>query len=387
VSGRPVAIYAGYLVRCPLGGYAWQTIHYLRGLRDAGVDVWFWEDTRHTWHAYDPICREVGDDYENGVRLAGELLASHGFGDRWVFHDAARDRWAGAGFEASRALLADASILINAAGVHRFEPSERAGKTNVYVDMDPAYTQLRVAGGDRALAEMLAEHRVHFTFGESIGTRRCRIPTAGIEWRPTRQPIALDLWPVTPIPMDAPFTTIGTWESHERDVAFEGERYSWSKREEWTAIMGLPAATRLPFTIAMEVRSHADRARLEAADWRVRDPIAISVDPAAYQRFLRESRAEFTTAKDVNVRLASGWFSDRAACYLASGRPVVTQDTGFGEALPVGEGLLSYRTFAEAIAAVRAVAADPERHAAAARAIAEEHFAAERVIEALLAPL
>jgi hypothetical protein len=387
VSARPVAIYAGYLMRCPLAGYVFQTVHYLRALRDAGIDVWFWEDTRHTWHAFDPIRRESGDAYENGVRLAGEALALAGFADRWVFHDAGRDRWSGAGREAARELLAEASILINAGGVHRFTDAERVGKTCVYIDMDPAYTQLRVAGGDRALADLLAEHAVHFTFGENIGTDRSPIPSVGIEWRATRQPVALDLWPATPIDAAAPFTTIGTWESPERDVSFRGERYSWSKRDEWRAIADLPSATGEPFTVAMEVRGAGDRAELGAAGWQVVDPIAVSADPSAYQAFVRGSRGEFTTAKDVNVRLRSGWFSDRSACYLAMGRPVITQDTGFGDVLPVGEGLLAYRTLADAVAAVEAVRAEPERHARGARAVAERCFAAPRVAEGLLAPL
>src|SRR5581483_9534512 len=181
VSGRPIAIYAGYLVRCPIGGYLWQVVHYLRGLRDAGVDVWFWEDTRHTWQAYDPIARSDGADYDAGIRIAGETLASVGFADRWIFHDSIHDRSAGAGRDAARWLFANARILINAAGVHRFSAEERAGKTCIYVDMDPAYTQLRVAGGDRLLAEMLAEHDLHFTFGENIGTDRSRIPTGGFD--------------------------------------------------------------------------------------------------------------------------------------------------------------------------------------------------------------
>ncbi|HZR79815.1 MAG TPA: hypothetical protein VFD92_01875 [Candidatus Binatia bacterium] len=387
MSGRPIAIYAGYLVRCPIGGYLWQVVHYLRGLRDAGVDVWFWEDTRHTWQAYDPIARSVGADYDAGIRIAGETLASVGFADRWIFHDSIHDRSAGAGRDAARWLFANARILINAAGVHRFSAEERAGKTCIYVDMDPAYTQLRVAGGDRLLAEMLAEHDLHFTFGENIGTDRSRIPTGGFDWRPTRQPIALDLWPTSPIPAGAPFTTIGTWDSPERDVAFEGERYSWSKREEWAAVMELPRATGERFRLAMEVRDPADRARLEAAGWEISDPISISRDRFAYQDFLRTSRAEFTTAKDVNVRLRSAWFSDRSACYLATGRPVVTQDTAFGDVLPTGEGLFAYRTADEAAAALTTINNDPQRHSAAARGIAEQHFAAERVVTALLEPI
>jgi hypothetical protein len=382
-----VAIYAGYLVRFPLGGYAWQTVHYLRGLRDAGLDVWFYEDTRHAWEAYDPISRTSRAEYVTGLRLAGDVLERAGFGDRWVFFDAGRDRWGGAGREAARAIFADARILINAGGVHRFSSAERRGKTAIYLDMDPAYTQLRVAGGDRLLAEILDEHDVHFTFGENIGTPRSPIPAGGVEWRPTRQPIVLDFWPKTNVPEEGPLTTIGTWDSHERDVSFAGERYSWSKREEWSSIMELPRAAGEPFAIAMEIRDPLDRERLRAAGWDIRDPIEVSADPIAYQRFLRASRAEFTTAKDVNVRLRSGWFSDRSACYLACGRPVITQDTGFSDFLPLGEGLFTFRTLDEALAAVRTIASDPQHHGRSARRIADEHFASPRVVGDLLGAL
>ncbi len=387
MSAPTTAIFAGYLVRCPLGGYAWQMVHYLRALRDAGLDVWFWEDTRHTWQAYDPITRTSGADYTSGIALAGAILARSGFADRWVFHDAGRDERAGAGREAARELLASAKILINAAGVNRFEAAERRGKVNVFIDMDPAYTQLRVAGGDRLLGEILAEHDVHFTFGENIGTPRSPIPSAGITWRPTRQPVALDLWTPSPIEPQAPFTTIGTWDSPGRDVELDGVRYSWRKRDEWGKVMALPRETGERFVVAMEVREAADRARLAEAGWEVRDPIGISADAGAYQAFIAGSRAEFTTAKDVNVRLRSGWSSDRSACYLAAGRPVITQDTGFGDVLPVGEGLLAFRTLGEAADAVRAVAESPERHGAAARRIAVEHFDGRRVIGDLLAAL
>lgn len=384
---RPTAIYAGYLVRCPLGGYAWQAVHYVRGLLDEGLDVFFYEDTRHTWHAFDPVTRTMGDEVDNGVAAARAIFERAGLGDRWVFRDAARGRTHGLSEERRRALLADATILVNAGGVHRFDPAERRGKTCVYIDMDPAYTQLRVAGGDRSLAEMLADHQVHFTFGENIGTPRCPIPTSGIAWRPTRQPVVCGLWEPTEIPADAPFTTIGTWDSAGRDVEFEGERYSWRKRDEWQSVMGLPRATGQPFALAMEVRDERDRTQLVADGWELLDPISISADERRYAEFLRASRGEFTTAKDVNVRLRSGWFSDRSACYLAAGRPVVTQDTAFGDVLPTGEGLFSYRTPDEAAAAIAAIAADPDRQGRAARRIAREHFDAPRVLGELLAAL
>ncbi|MFM8412835.1 MAG: hypothetical protein ACKOCT_21495, partial [Alphaproteobacteria bacterium] len=284
MSSGPRTIYAGYFVRCPLGGYAWQAVHYVRGLLEAGADVVFYEDTRHTWQAYDPVARTLGDDYARGVERLADVFARAGLADRWVFHDSLRDRWHGLGRERTRELFSDARILVNAGGVHHFDEAERRGKTNVYVDMDPAYTQLRVAGGDERLRELLSEHQLHFTFGENIGTSRCPIPSGDFAWRPTRQPVVTSLWEESPVPETAPFTTIGTWNSQGRDVEFRGERYSWRKRDEWQAIMDLPSATGLPFAIAMEVGDEGDRTALDAAGWEVRDPIPISADDRAYAR-------------------------------------------------------------------------------------------------------
>lgn len=384
---RDRIVYAGYLVRCPLGGYAWQVLHYLTGLRALGWDVFFYEDTGHTEHAFDPE-RGLSDvDYGYGCRFVESFLGRHGFGDRWVFHDVRRDAYAGLDRDATEQLFREARVLINAGGVHRFAPERRQGKTCVYIDMDPAFTQLRLAGGDAQLDELLREHDRLFTFGENIGTARCTVPSGLLDWRPTRQPVALEYWPVEPLPDDAAFTTIGRWDSGGRDVELDGQLYTWRKRTEWQKLMDLPARTGARFDIAMDVHDPADRAQLVANGWQVRDPVALSADPDAYRRFIQGSAGEVSTAKDVNVRLRSGWFSDRSACYLAAGRPVIVQDTAFDDVLPTGEGLLSFRTLDEAVAAVTAVRADPARHGRAARAIAERYFAAPDVLSALLAQL
>ena len=384
---RDRVVYAGYLIRCPLGGYAWQVLHYLEGLRALGLDVWFYEDTGHVEEAFDPV-RGLSDvEYEYGCRFAAEFLGRHGFGDRWVFHDVRRDRHAGLDRDATDALLREARILINAGGVHRFTDEQRRGKTTVYIDMDPGFTQLRLAGGDAKLAELVGEHDRLFTYGENIGSGRCTIPAGPFDWRPTRQPVALAHWPVARPEPDAPFTTIGRWDSGGRDVEVEGQIYTWRKRTEWQKLMRLPRETGARFEIAMDVHDALDRAQLVANGWQVRDPVELSRDPDRYRAFIQASAGEVTTAKDVNVRLRSGWFSDRSACYLASGRPVVTQDTAFGDVLPTGEGLFAFRTLAEASAAVAAIRAAPERQSHAARRIAEDHFAAERVLAELLAAL
>jgi hypothetical protein len=377
-------VLAGYLVRNPLGGYAWQAAHYLLGLRALGHDAWFYEDTGHYAPAYNPVTNEFGEVYDHGVAAAGDFLRRLGLGDRWVFVDTTRGVEHGPGAGRAAALLREADLLVNLAGVNRIPPERRAGRSAVYVDIDPAYTQIKAAEGDALLRAILDEHAHLFTLGENIGTPRSPLPTGGYTWHPTRQPVALDLWDRAG-PPGAAYTTVGKWDSRGRDVTFAGETFHWRKRTEWLRCLDLPALTGATFEVAMDVDGvPGDVELLRAHGWRIAHPLAVSADPWRYREYLRGSRGEFTVAKDVNVRLRSGWFSDRAACYLAAGRPAVEQDTAFGDVLPLGPGLHAFRTEAEAAAAVRAIEADYERASRHAADVAREYFAADRVLAKLL---
>src|SRR5258705_2318201 len=204
-------------------------------------------------------------------------------------------------------------------------------------------------------------------------------------YKKTRQPVGLDLWPMAFDPGARYFTTIGNYRQDHSDVEYRGEVYRWSKHHEWEKFVDLPSRTAQPFRVALSVRRDDDLALLERHGWRIVSPHEMSLDVfGAYRRFIQGSRGEFTVGKDQNVRLRSGWFSERDACYLASGRPVVAQDTGFGCALPTGEGLFAVDSVEEAAEAVEAINADYPRHARAARTLAEEHFDARRVAERLL---
>jgi hypothetical protein len=382
----PRVVVAGYFVRYPLGGYAWQALHFLAGFRALGCEVFFYEDTAYYADAYVPGADAMQtSDYDYGVRAAAAFFGDHGFGGAWGFWDAGTDRHFGAGAERTRTALADADLFVNLAGVNRVPAERRPRAVSAYVDLDPAYTQLRLAQGDAGLAALVGEHAIHFTLGENIGTKACRIPDGGFRWQPIRQPIVAELWDPLPADLAAPFTTVGRWDATGRDVSFEGEVFGWRKRTEWFRFLDLPRTTGQRFCVAMDVASRPeDLARLHAAGWEVVDPLEVSRDPHAYRAFIRRSRGEFTVAKDVNVRLRSGWFSDRSACYLAAGRPVVNQDTGFDDQLPTGAGLFSFRSPADAAAACAAIAAEYPRHCRAARALALEYFAPARVLAALV---
>jgi hypothetical protein len=379
-------IFAGYLVRYPLGGYAWQMAHYLLGFRSLGHDVWFYEDTGelNCDFAYNPLTNEFAPAYEYGITATTNFFRKIGFEDRWVFFDIARGLKHGPGAHRIQTLLREADLLVSFGPVNRIPVELFHDRPAIFIDSDPIYLQLKLANEDRSLAAILDAHTHHFTFGENIGNAGSRLPTGGYTWQPTRQPIATELWENAGPPGLA-YTTVGTWDSKGRDVEYQGETFTWRKRTEWCRFLDLPNRTARTFELAMDVDSvPGDVELLTANGWHVIDPIQISIDPWRYRDYLRGSRAEFTIAKDMNVRLRSGWFSDRSACYLAAGKPVVTQDTAVGNILPIGRGLFVFQSMEDILMAIDTIESDYEQHSRAARDIAEEYFAAENVLRGLI---
>ena len=378
-------ILASYLVRFPVGGYAWQAAHYLLGLQSLGYDVWFYEDTDHYNLAYNPQTQEFAPSYNYGIKAAGTFLERIGFGDRWCFIDSVTGVKHGPGAALISDLMREAELVINIAGVNRIGTERRSGRRSIFIDLDPVYTQLRLVNGDETLRAILNEHSHLFTVGENIGSSYSAAPTAGFDWIPTRQPVMIELWENAGPPRRV-YTTVGKWDSQGRDIEYQGRTLTWRKRTEWQRYLALPRKTRHTFELAMDVESvPGDRELLTKHGWHIVDPICISADPWRYRDYLRGSRGEFTVAKDMNVRLKSGWFSDRAACYLAAGRPVVEQDTGFGHVLPLGPGLHAFNTIDEAAEALGMIERDFETASAHASEVAREYFAADRVLGSLLA--
>jgi hypothetical protein len=228
---------------------------------------------------------------------------------------------------------------------------------------------------------MLAAHDTHFTFGESVGTDTCSLPDAGVRWLPTRQPVVLDLWPE-----QAPgqsYRTITTWHNKAKELTWDGETYHWTKDREFRQVLDLPTRCPEAFALAVDV-DEATRRELTRHGWSITSSTQLSSDVASYQAFIAGSRGEFTVARDQYVRPRTGWFSDRSACYLAAGRPVITQDTGFGLLLPTGKGLFAFTDVDDVINAVTDIESDYAAHSRAAREIAAEYFAAETVLASLM---
>jgi hypothetical protein len=223
------------------------------------------------------------------------------------------------------------------------------------------------------------------TFGRLIGTRDSPLPTHGIDWIPTSQPISLEHWKSPPTTIRR-FTTIGKWEhAKDRSVEFAGRRYASSKAVEWEKLVDLPSKSRAwELRMAMEKMRTHDRRPFESAGWKFDDALAASRTPADYHGYISGSAGELTVVKQIYAGLPSGWFSDRSACYLAAGRPVVTQSSGFEKWLPTGEGLFNFDTIDEAAAALETISADYERHSLAAHRLARDYFDATIVLNALL---
>jgi hypothetical protein len=319
-----------------------------------------------------------------------------GMPDQWAFRLADRE---GACWGLSESGLADlyrsCDALLNIVGATDLREEHLRAPLRVYVQTDPATAELQLANGDEHTQTAFSHHQVIATYGENYGASDCGVPLNNIadKYRKTRQPIDLNLWPVTYDPEARYFTTIGNYRQSGNDVEYNGELYYWSKHHEWEKFLDLARRTDQDFELAMMPDDPADQERLLAHGWNLVRPLEMSLDIfGAYPDYFRRSRAEFTVAKDQNVRLRSGWFSERDVCYLASGKPVIAQDTGFANILPTGEGLFAFTTMEEAtmeeaLAAIDTINSDYQRHCKAARGIAEECFEAQSVARHLLADI
>ncbi|MFD2093548.1 glycosyltransferase [Blastococcus deserti] len=370
-------VVTGWVAPFPTPAYFWHSMGFLLGFRDLGHEVWFLEDSGdHPWgwdianDRPDPECRTGADVLDRQLRALG-------LGDRWTFRHIPSGRHHGMGADQVADVLADADVLVNVSLMTPMRGEYLQVPNRLAIDTDPVFTQVRIANGDPTLAQVPGTHTRLFTFG------RPPLPGQLHEWLPTRQAVSLRHWEVPPPPDRTCFSTITTWQAYE-PVVWEGRRYA-AKDVSWEEYLDLPAKVRHPLVVAMGGRGAKEgTATLSARGWHVRTGTAVSTSERAYRAFIEGSTGELSLAKHGYVSARSGWFSERTCAYLAMGRPAVVQDTGWGEWLPSGEGLLPFSTPSEAVAALEEVASDPHRHASAARRIAEEHFSAPSVCADLL---
>lgn len=372
----------GILFWYPLAGVTYQFLHYLLGLRRLGYDPYYIEDSAR-W-VYDPRLNDLSPEAAGNIEAVLPALRAHGFGDRWAFRGNYPDgQCYGMSETQIERLYREADAFLNVTGAQELRDEHRCIRRRIYVESDPFASQVKVAKGDPGMITTLAAHDTLFTFGENLGAPDCGVPVEQFRWLPTRQPVALDLWsPASPVGGPT-YTTITTWHNKGKDLEWQGDMWYWTKDREFEKFLDLPRRRPVPFELAATVDDQV-KARLHQHGWGQTDSIAISRDADLYRRYIQQSRGEFTVARDQYVRPNTGWFSDRTACYLAAGRPVITQETGFSQFLPAGRGLFGFRTMDDILGAVDAIESDYPGHCRAAREIAAECFAAEKVVGSLM---
>ena len=388
VPRRPVVVVLGMLTKMPVAGVAWQTLHYLAGFERLGYETYYVEAHGRTPSML--MTSEADDGPALAAAYLDRVLRRFGFAGRWAYQAVHSDeRVLGMSAGELSALFARADLVVNLHGGTEPLPEHAATGRLVYLETDPVQLQVELHDGLESTRAFLDPHVAFFTFGENLGRAGCGLPVpSGYDFRPTRQPVVLDHWPATPPPAAGAFTTVGNWRQAWREVSLDGQVYGWSKHSQFAHLLGLPE--RLPqarIELALSSCSDEERDGLRRRGFAVVPALPLSRELDPYRAYLAGSLGELTAAKEQNVRLRSGWFSDRSATYLASGRPVITQDTGFGRVLPTGVGLHAWRTAEEAAYAVEAVLADPVGQGRAAREIAEECFDSDVVLGRLLADL
>ena len=354
------------------GGAAWAVLQYVLGLRRLGHDVL--------------LVEPVGDAGDAAVVGYFDLLV-----ERFALYgsaalvEAGGDATYGLARSEVRRFARSADLLLNVSGMLRDPELLDPIPTRAFLDLDPGFTQLwhDTQGIDMGFAL----HNRFLTIGGRIGSDGCTVPTCGRDWIPTLQPIVLEAWPAAGTPERQTFTTVGHWRSYG-SIWHAGVHYG-QKAHSLRPLFALPRMTEAPFSLALGIDPNeaADLAQLSVNGWSLVDPATVAWTPDAYAGFVRNSWAELGLAKSGYVAACCGWFSDRSICYLASGRPVVAQDTGFGRDFETGAGVLAFSTLDEAAAAVESVRGDWTRHSRAARALAEDVFDSDRVLTRLVACL
>jgi hypothetical protein len=375
----------GMLTRMPVAGAIWGTVQYLIGFRRLGYDVYYVEA-----HARTPGTLMENDDDDSSALAAAfiDRVMRHFDlgGDHWAFHALHDDgRCYGLTEGQLKELYRSAALIINHHGGTVPLPEHSATGRLIYLETDPVELEIGLYDNVQEAIDFLEPHVAFFTWGLNYGHPDCRVPLPDrFPFRMSPPVVVPDLWPAyRGGPADI-FTTVGNWKQPGHHVVFRGEVYEWSKHYEFLKFIDLPRRTDQAFELALASYDEEDKALLEGHGWKVRDALGFSPDLETYARYLGGSRGEFTVAKDQNVRLRSGWFSERSAQYLAAGRPVITQETGFSNALPTGRGLFAFSTMEEILQAVEAVNSAYPQHCRAASELAQKYFSYDVVLPRLL---
>jgi hypothetical protein len=372
-------VFSGMIAGDPhQGGASWSILQYLLGFRRLSCQVLFVEPVKGTG------LRPTGTDLGQSVSAAyfRQVCAEFGLQRSAALLLAGTTQTLGLSYEELLQAVAGADVFINVSGMLADERLIGHIPIRVYLDLDPAFNQLWHA--TQGIDMHFGGHTHYVTVGQAIGRASCRVPAGGLDWIPTLQPVVLTEWPAASSIVHDGLTTVGNWRGYG-SIEHEGVFYG-QKAHSLRQFIGLPRRTgvKLMPALAIHAEERKDLAALKENGWILLDPTEVAQDPRRYREFIQGSRGELGIAKSGYVASRCGWFSDRSACYLASGRPVLAQETGFSDFLPTGQGLIAFETEDDALAGIDSLQSDYPRHARAARAIAEAHFDSDKVLTRLL---
>ena len=371
----------GYIVRGPMGGMTWHHLQYVLGLKALGFKVYYFEDSGDSeFCCYNPKTGINSTDPRYGLRYAGKIFKRFGLDKDWAYYDAHTKCWHGPLKNRKRQIFKSVEMMLNLSCSNDIRDWTQDISIKVLVDTDPVFTQIRNLK-DSLRRKLSTKHNRFFTYGENFMNTNCSIPDDGIKWLPTRQPVVMDFWPVYPGPQNGNFTTVMQWQSYTA-LTYKNQLFG-VKDQSFMDFLELPKRVDGVFEIALGSPS-APRNWLKAHGWHLSDPFTVTSTPLKYRLFIKNSKAEFSVSKHAYVISKSGWFSERSAVYLASGRPVLVQDTGFSEIIETGMGLISFSKLEEAIEGVNAITNKYKIHSKYARDIAERFFDSRLVLKSLI---
>jgi hypothetical protein len=386
-GGKLRIVLSGLVGLWPLGGVAWDYLQYAIGLSRLGHDVYYVEDINQ-W-CFDPRTGEMGPDGEYAAQFLGDFFAKYAPELKHHWRLVVMDREYGMNRADFERVLHGAELYVDISGMATLPAGLPGTCPSVFLDTDPGYNQILLeerpswANNVDRWAEAVKQFDRHFTYAENIHGPDCLVPGGGFEWQTTRMPIVLDCWrDMAPASPAAPWTTVTTWNGFRGPLEYGGRGYG-SKNVEFEKLLDLPSRVSVPICLAVG-GARVPRELLDTRGWQTVEATAVTPTPQAYSDFIQGSRGEISAAKNVYVDMRTGWFSCRSACYLAAGRPVVVQDTGFRHLYPVGVGLMTFADVNEAADALQEVERDYQRHSQAARAVAAESLDSDKVLNRFL---
>ncbi len=372
----------GYIIRGPIGGMTWHHLQYVVGLKKLGHDVYFLEDSGDTLYScYDPVRHVTDTDASYGLKYAEGVFRNVGLEDRWCYFDAHSNCWKGPLKNSIKEKISNAEVLINLSCSNT--PREWFAKIpkRILIDTDPVFTQIRNLT-EKNRNELSLSHNAFFTFGENFGKQGCGIPDDGFPWIPTRQPVVIDMWKVTQERPAADWTTVMQWDSYQPGLYNKTE--FGMKSLSFRKFMNIPEFIQDEhFELALG-GEHAPVEELKSNGWKIINSLDITQTPESYVKYIHESKGEWSVAKDGYVKSLSGWFSERSTCYLACGKPVILQDTGFSSIFPTGKGIFAFDDMEGIKEAVNIIKGDYHFQCTQARNLANELFDSDMVLNNIL---